>query len=225
MRLNSNNIIIITTTLPNNPISEKRRNNLIKNFNKYGISILFIQGKKETNKLFFEIMKKRIEVFIKTNYTYAVLCDDDFFPIDNFLEELNKNVDLLPNDWKCLHLCPGYLWGRNFRDKSKIGKLNPVYNMDGIKYNKNGRFYIDCNPETYQQKKFWMGGPISMLINKNSAQELLHKFINDFKKDKIKNKKNNDVILTRILDNKCFVCRQPQLGYEEECGKSSYKQV
>ncbi len=219
MKLTSENIIIISTTLPNNKISEKRRNNLINNFNKYNIPVLFNQGKKEKDKLFFNIMKDRFDIFIKTKFDYAILCDDDFFPINNFLNELNNTVNLLPDEWKCLHLCPGYLWGRKFRDDRKIGNLNPRYSMNGVKYHDSGRFYIECDSDLYCQKKFWFGGPISILINKNSVQELLDKFIDCFEKEKA----NNDVILTRILDNNCFVCREPQLGYENECGKSSFK--
>ena len=94
MKINSDNIIIITTTLPNNSISEKRRNNLIKIFNKYKIPILFNQGKKELDKTFFNIMKNRLEVFIKTKYNYAILCDDDFNPIDNFLNRISMMMKL-----------------------------------------------------------------------------------------------------------------------------------
>ena len=37
-----------------------------------------------------------IKFFEKTNFKYAIFCDDDFFPIDNFLEELVIDLGL---DW------------------------------------------------------------------------------------------------------------------------------
>ena len=46
------------------------------------------------------------------------------------LEELNKTIELLPSNWNCLHLCPGFLWGRKFRDKSKISLLNYEYILE-----------------------------------------------------------------------------------------------
>ena len=39
--INNNNTIIITTTIPTNKISEKRRNNLITNFSKWNIPLVF----------------------------------------------------------------------------------------------------------------------------------------------------------------------------------------
>jgi len=218
--MDKNNIIIITTTLPNNVKSEKRKNNLINNFNKYEISIIFNQGKQEPNKIFFEIMKNRFEVFIKSDYEYGILCDDDFFPINNFMNELNKTVELLPKDWECLHLCPGYLWGRRFKDKNKIGELNPEHNMENIPFHHSGRYYLNCDSKKYFSKKFWLGGPIAVLVNKKTAINLLNRYISMFNSKPI----NNDVLLTKMLNDKSFVCRDPQLGYENEEGGSTFIQ-
>ena len=215
MSINNKNLVIITTTLPNNKISQKRKNNLIYNFKiKYKVPIIFNQGKKEKNKFFFELLKKRMETFIKSDFEYGILCDDDFFPIKNFMKELNETVKLLPDKWECLHLCPGFLWGRRFRDMSKIGKLNPIFSMKNIPYHKSGRYYLNCKREIYYHKKFWLGGPIAMLVNKKSIKKILFNYIKMFNFKK----RNNDVILTKILNNYSFICRQPQLGFEFQCG-------
>ena len=42
-----------------------------------------------------------------------------------------------------------------------------------------------------------------------------------WKADKQKN--NNDVILTQILNNNDYICRQPMLGYENEEGGSTFR--
>lgn len=217
MLIDKNNIIIITTTLPNNIKSENRRNNLINNFNKYGISIILNQGKRLPIEKSFEIMRNKIKVFIKTNYDYGILCDDDFFPINNFMNELNKTVKLLPKNWECLHLCPGYLWGRKFRDKTKIGRLNPEYNMENIPFHHSGRYYLNCKSEKYIAKHFWLGGPIAVLVNKKTARNLLSRYINS-------DPAIGDVSLTKILNDKSFICREPQLGYENEEGGSIWNE-
>jgi hypothetical protein len=221
--INSSNLIVITTTLSNNTISEKRRNNIINNFSKYNISVVFNHGImkdgiKKNEEIMFEILKNSMEFYKKTDFDYAILCDDDFFIIDHFLEELNKTVEILPENWRCLHLCPGYLWGRRFRNKDKISKLNPEYTMDSIDYHTSERFYLNCDSEIYFNKNFWLGGPISLLINKKNIDHYLTDFINTYNTYKC----NNDVILTIMLKNNDFICREPMLGYEEEEGGSTY---
>ena len=220
--LNNNNTIIITTTIPNNEISEKRRNNLVDNFSKYDISILLNNGIVNKNipshQIMFTIIKNALEIFKKTNFEYAIICDDDFNPINNFLEELNKTLDLLPDNWRCIHLCPGYLWGRCFRDETKIGILNPEYDMNGIPFHKSGRFYINCDKNIYTYKRFWLGGPIAFVINKNNVDSLLNDFILKYKI----NQHNNDVILTQILNDNDYICREPLLGFENEQGGTTF---
>ena len=222
----NNNIIIITTTLPNNEISEKRRNNIVNNFHNYNIPILFSHGivnnnNISNNNIMFEIIKNALNIYKTTKYKYAIICDDDFNPIDNFLEELNKTIYILPNNWRSLHLCPGYLWGRKYRDNNKIGILNPEYNMDGIEFHESGRFYINCNSETYFDKKFWLGGPISFLINQNNIDS----FLNDFVSNYNINNNPNDVILTKILNENDYICREPILGFENEQGGSTFNDL
>jgi len=214
--LNNSNLIIITTTLSNSSTTEKRRTNLINEFSKYNISIIFNHGVLKdtfTNKS-FRVSKNSMEMFRKTTFDYAIICDDDFFPIDNFLEELNKTVSLLPDNWECLHLCPGYAWGRRFKDTSKISYLNPEHNMNGIDYHESGRVYINCNASTYVNRHFWLGGPIAILLKQCIVDKYMNNFINQY------NYQNdpNDVVLTKILNNNSYVCRQPQLGYEKDEG-------
>jgi|688.fasta_scaffold407598_3 hypothetical protein len=215
--INSNNLIIITTSLPNNEISMKRKNNLINKFSNF--KIIFNEGIIDKTRKFYQTLKNALETFKNTNSEFAIICDDDFSPIDNFLDELNKTVQLLPSNWRCLHLCPGYLWGRKFRDKTKIGSLNAEYNMDKIPFHESGRFYKSCDSNKYFRNKFWLGGPIAFLVNKNSINSLLNDYVAQYQKNKF----NNDVILTKILNNDDFICREPILGFEEEQGGASVK--
>lgn len=220
--INKNNTIIVSTTLSNNKISELRRNNLLDNFSLYNIPIIFNHGIKNKDipghNISFMTIKNSIELFMKTNYEYAIICDDDFFPIDNFLQEINKTIELLPTGWRTFHLCPGYLWGRRFRDISKIGKLNQEYNMTGIPFHESGRFYINCDSKIYFDNKFWLGGPVAILVNKNTVESLLNDFILEY------NNYNcpNDVVLVKILNNDDFICREPMLGFEKQEGGTTF---
>jgi hypothetical protein len=60
----------------------------------------------------------------------------------------------------------------------------------------------------------WLGGPIAFLIKKEYSTQFLREFTERFKKIK----EPNDVILTKMLTKKDFICRSPQLGYEKEEG-------
>jgi hypothetical protein len=220
--LKNTNTLVITTTLPNNTISEKRRNNLVNNFSKMNIPLLLNNGINDKNipnhNIMFTILKNALEIYKKTTFEYAIICDDDFSPIDNFLEELNKTLELLPKDWRCIHLCPGYLWGRKYRDHTKIGLLNPEHDMSNIPFHESGRFYLNCDSKTYIRKSFWLGGPIAFVINRNNVDSLLNDFINKYNMYK----ENNDVILTAILNQNDFVCRNPLLGFENEEGGTTF---
>ena len=219
--MNTNNIVIITTTIPRNTISEKRRNNLVNNFSQWNIPLIFNDYVKKHNSIHeisYEMVVNSLNFFKNTSFEYAIICDDDFIPIENFLEELDITVKLLPTNWRCLHLCPGYLWGRRFRDTTKISKLNPEYNMANIPFDKSGRFYINCNSKIYFDKKFWLGGPVAFLVNKNNVDSILNDFILEY----TNLKENNDVILTKILNNNDYICREPMLGFEKEEGGTTF---
>jgi hypothetical protein len=158
-----------------------------------------------------------LEEYEKSNYDYGIICQDDFFPIDNFLEELNKTIELLPSNWNCLHLCPGFLWGRKFRDKSKISLVNYEYILEKniFNFHDSGRFFINCVPEQYYNNHLWLGGPVAFIIKKTYISEFIKKYKENFD--------NDDRTLVKILDENIFICRNPQLGYEEECGGTSLK--
>lgn len=222
--LSDSNTIVITTTLSNSVVSEKRRTNFVNEFAKYNLSMIFNHGikKKEGDKIssiMFSIFKNSVEIFLRTNFEYGLICDDDFIPCPNFLEELNNTAKLLPEKWRCLHLCPGYLWGRMFRDNTKKFMLNPEYDMTGVPYHESGRFYNECNRNLYLSRAFWLGGPIAILVNKKTVVNFLVDFINQY----MACPSNNDVILTAILNKNDYICREPMLGYENEEGGSTFQ--
>lgn len=219
--INKDNLIAISTTIFNNNVSNRRRNTLINNFNKHNIRIILNNGLTKFDKIHrcFNNNLKRLLVFKESNYDYGLICDDDFFPIDNFIYELNKTVALLPNDWNCLHLCPGFLWGRASRDKSKIGHLNPDSSINELSFHESGRFFNNCNNKLYYSIKCWLGGPEAFIIKKEGIDKFIMLFTEYFRR----NRQITDVIMTCMLNDRTFICREPQLGYEEENGGSTLK--
>jgi hypothetical protein len=220
--INNKNCELFVTKLSYNKTSALRQRNLTNRIKNDDITINYIEGivfDRWSKKNSFTLLLKLLEEFEKSDVEYGIICQDDFYPVDNFLSELNKTVELLPEDWECLHLCPGFCWGRRFRNKRQLGLFNPsrperIVNFES---HKSDRFFINCNPSEWYNAHIWLGGPVAMLLNRKTLKGFIEKY-----KD-IKNFDHEDRILVRILNNKSFVCKQPQLGYEEQCEGTSFR--
>lgn len=214
---NGSNMILITQTISHSAVSEKRRNNLVNEMRPYDIPMVFVHGQLKTDVATIKYMltantRKCLETFKKTTYQYGFLCDDDFHPHPDFLVELNKTLELLPKNWRCLHLCPGYLWGRMYRRCKVAGKLDPEYNIDGLECHESGRFFINCHK--YPLLHGWLGGPIAVVVNRDHIDT----FIEEFNWECFYDVQSNDVMLKRMMKDQDFICRSPLLGYENEQG-------
>jgi len=224
--MNNTDLIIIATSLSNDIISEKRRVNLVNNLSKYNLNLHILCREKNKDikshrTINYNSFLERLLICKKLSYKYCLLIDDDFYPIENFLYELNEVLKVLPTDWIGLHLCPGFLWGRKYRDKSKIGQLNTEKKkgINKLTTDITGKIFNNNDPLIYKSIKGWLGGPISFLIN--NTEENINNLIKDYSSYK-KTRMNNDVILTMMLNKNIYVCRDKQLGYEEECGGRTY---
>jgi hypothetical protein len=199
-------------------VSMKRKIHLINELNKYNIKYQVDSGvtNLDTNnaRMYQHILNKLL-AFKKSNYDYAIICDDDFAPCPNFKNELLKTIKYAKNNFRCIHLCPGYLWGRLYRDSTKIGKLNPEGDISNLKH--NGRLFYNIDKNEWISKKIWLGGPLCFLINKKH----INNFIEDYKSNYKKTGEPNDVVLLNIINDDDYVCREPQLGYELEQGEST----
>ena len=226
--ISKDNCEFFITSLSYNKTSALRQRNLCNSLKKDNLKINFVEGivfRRWSKENSFILLLNLLKEFEKSDLEYGLICQDDFYPIDNFLYELNKTVELLPEDWECLHLCPGAFWGRRFRDKSKIGQFFPENHIkNAIKRNPNtfeshesNRFFINCIPRIYTSNKVWLGGPIAMLLNKKYIKNFIAKY-----KD-TENFDHEDRILVKILNDKSFICKDPQLGYEEPCNGTTFK--
>jgi hypothetical protein len=215
----SHEIILITTTIPSGT-SDRRISNLIFNFSKYGMPILIHHGnqKKKKEEILYENMLAMLGLFKRTNYEYAIICDNDFFPIDRFMDELSKTLKVIPAGWRTLHFCPGFLWGRDGKIPDEPGKLRPTWPIDALTADPSGRLFVVEDREIYFKKDFWLGGPMAFLVNKATVDNLL----DDFKASFLLEPTMNDVILTKILTSNDYICRLPLLGYEAEEGGATF---
>lgn len=64
----------------------------------------------------------------------------------------------------------------------------------------------------------WLGGPTAILFNKRTVDSFLAEFRHQYAQCAL----NNDVIFTKILTVNDFVCREPQLGHENEAGGTTF---
>ncbi len=166
----------------------------------------------------YKIIKNALELFKKSGFEYGIICDDDFQPHDDFLSELQKTVELLPSTWRSLHLCPGYFWGRRFRRCVTAGKFDPEGDVGSLVSHSSGRFFVDCDPSVLYRHFMWLGGPIAVLVNRRTIDE----FISEYDRMFAEKPDPNDVLFVRMLNKDDFICREPQLGFENEQGGSTY---
>lgn len=232
MSITGQNTLVITTTMPENEISEKRRKMMIDTMSKFNLPVFFDHGVIGGGfyiHIQHRIMKSRMEQFLKISggFEYGILCDDDFHCHPNFLEELNETVKVLPPDWRCLHLSPGCLWGRSvFRDEERrktfqVGELVPEGGqrcLNGLSVDPTGRVFTQCGSGLWNGKHLWLGGPIALLVRRETIADLLEHYTTLYEREN----NPNDVILTNILSHRDFVCRCPLLGYEDENGGSCF---
>ena len=215
--IDGKNCCVVSLSLPDDATCMMRVKNLSREMKRLGFPLHVIKStrwkhdKDAQKEGLYRSITVMLELLKSMDCEYGIICQDDFYPIFDFTDELNKTVELLPSDWECLHLCPGFFWGRLFRDRSKIGHFNPEksFNTDTIRHHESGRFFLDCHGKVYSDHEIWLGGPVAFLIKKVSVDDILRKYTSHYDYD--------DRVLTRILDNRSFVCREPQLGYEEEC--------
>ena len=223
--LDHTNLVVISTTLPNHPIAEKRRSNLVRSFSIYRIPLVLDYGltNMDAVDIMYQIIVNKLLLAKRLRLPYTLICDDDFFPIPNFLEELNKSIAVLPSNWRTLHLCPGYLWGKKKQDPitglpQKLGELNPEGPLNGMEYDSTGRVFINCTNQVLYYKGIWLGTPIAFVIQYDAIDSLLETFMSTYTQIRV----NNDVILSLSYGPNDYLCRSPVLGYEREEGTSLF---
>jgi len=229
--ITSSNLVVLCCTI-HTPISRQRQSSLIHAFQPYGIPVMFRHGHR------YHPLADALNANIRTMLEYVhttfgphmhvIICDDDWMLCDpkyvSFLSELNQTVALLPDTWETLHLCPGFLWGRNQRQThfAQQGQFRaePIgqHFLNSLGPSRTDRC-VSVSGSILQQYKGWLGGPIAFLVRQTKA----HSVATRFEQQRVQHPTNiNDVLLCGMctvgLD---YLCIRPLLGYEEEAGGST----
>lgn len=217
-------LLAIFTTLYDNEVSDRRRENLLHAFARYpNIEVLTNEGLRdlpylEINQRIARRMLVRLTE-VQDEFDYAMVFDDDFDPIEDFVNELSRTMEQLPADWRALHLCPGWLWGRKFRRCTRAGKLDPEGSIENLTFHESRRVFVDLDSATLVRKQMWLGGPIAVVVKRHE----LPGFLADFDRTLELYDHPSDVLLTRAFGERDYVCAEPQLGFEKPQGPTSYR--
>ena len=160
-----NNITFFVLTLLGSHESSQRFDRLKKSVEilpcyKY-LKIKVAEGSGNKAEAEIAVMEKARKYQEKHGGMVGILEDDAEMHPD-FCTELSKTLVDLPPSWEVLHLCPGFAWGRRFRDhESRPAQFRPErrFRARGL----TARVW-DGPPDN----KAWLGGPEAYIVNSKS---------------------------------------------------------
>ena len=221
--MNTDNSCLFFTTLYDNEVSNKRRNHLESICKEQNIRYESMEGprKLDRNYMMYMHIKNLLTRFQTSNYEYGIICDDDTSINDNFFEEVNKTIYYLPQEWRALHLGPGWLWGRKFgiQNNTHKGEMNPEGSISDLDLDLSKRYFKNIHKDVWIRKKIWPGGSIAFVIKKSKIDEL----ITDYDETWYRLKLPNDRLFLHMKCQFDFICAYPLLSYENDQGGSTYK--
>lgn len=221
-----------------NPVALRRRAHFETTLLKHGVKSCIFDGRLRAASMsafvlldtFLYAQKLILETPPESLPRFVLLCDDDLDLHPRFQTELALTLAALPRaDFRTLHLCPGWLWGRKFRlhwgdsTRGEVSAGTPVPEGDisDLDFVDPDARLVRGEALKFVQKKIWVGGPIACLVpvaELNALCELYKAFVARFPDAA------SDVLLTRLLDSeKDFVCFDPQLGRELEQGGTTFE--
>jgi hypothetical protein len=145
--------------------------------------------------------------------TLVLLTQDDVHLCGDILPELRLSLAELPADWRTLHLCAGYLWGRSF-EKSRLDATLPSTVPERPEWfvpqrGRRGQRLINLFAPA------WPGGPLAMVIRRKDIPSLLHDL-----EEKTALETPDDLSLQIVARPQDFLQRGVLLCHEREQGAS-----
>ena len=156
-------------------------------------------------------LERALDLSNDASALYIITSDDVHF-CKRIIPELEKSLELLPRDWRSLHICPGYLWGRE-KNKPHLDIELP----DLIDFDPEGpvpREKIVNTRFSHLFEPAWVGGPLAFVAKHSGIKSIL--------KD-IKSKASgadipDDVTIFKIATNNDYMMLDPLLCHEREQG-------
>lgn len=215
-------IALVVATSSATEISRKRQENLRKQAKEHRLQLTEVSYFTEDDARQVGIsvalhnnFMKILEIASKTNAKFVIVAEDDVQFCSNFRYELKQTIDDLPKEWRTLHLCPGYYWGRSKGEPAHTYRLNPeeyVHPHDEAMRMSERVFRCPVHGNAW-------GGPIAILLTPSRAADL-HSIL------KLSNGTIYDDEFMRIVgDDFDFVARDPQLCYENQQGGSVFEKT
>ena len=149
--------------------------------------------------------------------TLLLITQDDVQLCGEVLPELHQSLSELPEDWRSLHLCAGYLWGRSSErqmlDATLPGVVPERSEWVVPRRGRRGHRLINLFAPA------WPGGPLAMVIRRKDAPSLLRDL-----NEKTSLDVPDDVSLQAVATPQDFLQRGVLLCHEREQGASQNTQ-
>lgn len=148
--------------------------------------------------------------------TLLLLTQDDVQLCGDVLPELRLSLAELPSDWRTLHLCAGYLWGRS-SEKARLDAELPDVVPERAEWfvprrGRHGERLINLFAPA------WPGGPLAMIIRRKDVPSLLRDL------EETAPEMPDDLSLQRVARPQDFLQRGVLLCHEREHGASQNTQ-
>ena len=221
--MNQSNTCLFFTTLYDNLVSEKRRNNLTAMCDKQNIKYEMIEGPRRLSRdymMYVHIRNLLVKFRDSNEYEYGIICDDDTSIHTDLFVEANKTIDVLPNNWRALHMGPGWLWGRKFgiTDDTKNGLMNPEGSLEGLDLDVSKRFFKNIHHKIWIHKRIWLGGSIAFILRHQEAANFIIDYDNTWNRLQFP----NDRLFLNMQCEHDYICAYPLLCYEDSQGGTTF---
>lgn len=180
-----------------------------------------ITDDRDRHRVLFELLVRKLRLLLSTDFDVGVVCQDDTHFHDNLLTELGATLAALPAGWRCLHMCPGFLWGRKRRRSTEAGALDPERSVASLRRSPCGRFFHSLQDPAYKRVGVWPGGPVCFAVRSSRAAELLADIEAAWAAGG--HRQHDDVLLLRAAGPDDFMAAAPQLCLELEQGGSTFR--
>ena len=141
-----------------------------------------------------------------------LITQDDVQLCGRFILELATLLDVAPEGWRSMHLCPGYMWGR-MQNKPRLDRELPdVVRADPEWVVSKWAVVNDRLARLFQPA--WVGGPLAFLIRRRGIASLLRQL------QATSESLPDDMSLVFIATPDDYMLRKDLLCHEREQGRS-----
>jgi len=217
-------LVVISEVGDATPTTCRRRDHLLGQLGVQRLdfrTIPCITDDPDRHRVLFELLTRKLRLLLSTDFEVGVVCQDDTHFHDDLLTELGATLAALPAGWRCLHMCPGFLWGRKRRSSTEAGALDPERSVAALKRSPCGRFFHSIQDPVYKRVGVWPGGPVCFAVRRSRAAELLA----DLEAAWVAagRRQHAEVLLLRVAGPDDFMAAAPQLCLELEQGGSTFR--